>query len=37
MVIVAYFDLELYHMDVKTTILNNDMLEIVHLKQLDDF
>jgi hypothetical protein len=33
MALVAYYDLELHQMDVKTTFLNGDMLENVYMAQ----
>ena len=33
MTIVAHFDLELHHMDVKTTFLNGDLVEDVYMSQ----
>ena len=33
MAIVAHFDLELHHMDVRTTFLNGDLVEYVHMSQ----
>ena len=32
--IVAHFDLELYQMDVRTTFLNEDLVEDVYMSQL---
>ena len=33
MAIVAHFDLELHHMDVRTTFLNGDLVEDVYMSQ----
>ena len=33
MAIVAHFDLELYHMDVRTTFLNEDFVEYVYMSR----
>jgi len=35
--LVAHFDLELQHMDVKTTFLNGDLEEEVYMKQPEGF
>ncbi|KAI4371716.1 hypothetical protein MLD38_010036 [Melastoma candidum] len=37
MTIVAHFDLELHHMDVKTTFLNGNLLESVYMEQPEGF
>jgi hypothetical protein len=37
MVLVTHYDLELHQMDVKTTLLNGDMLENVYMTQPKDF
>ena len=37
MTLVAHYDLELYHMDVKTTFLNGDLEEIVYMAQPKGF
>ena len=37
MALMAHSDLELHHMDVKTTFLNGDLLEIVYIRQPDGF
>ena len=37
MELVAHFDLELHQIDVKTTFLNGDLLELVYIKQPDGF
>ena len=37
MALVAHFYLKLHHMDVKTTFLNSDMDETIHLVQLENF
>ena len=37
MAIVAHFDLELHHMDVKTTFLNGYLVEDVYMSQLIGF
>ena len=34
---IAYFDLELQQMDVKTACLNGDLEEKVYMKQLERF
>ena len=33
MAIVAHFDLELHHMDVRTTFLNKDLVKDVYMSQ----
>ena len=33
MAIAAHFDLELHHMDVRTTFLNEDLVEDVYMSQ----
>ena len=33
MTIVAHFDLELHHMDLRTTFLNEDLVEDVYMSQ----
>ena len=33
MAIVSHFDLELHQMDVRTTLLNGDLVEDVHMSQ----
>ena len=33
MALVAHFDLELHHMDVKTTFLNGDIEETIYIVQ----
>ena len=35
--LVAYFDFEVQQMDVKTTFLNGELEEEVHMKQLEGF
>ena len=35
--IIAHFDLELYHMDVRTTFLNGDLVEDVYMFQPTGF
>ena len=37
MALVAYYDLELHHMDVKTTFLNGDLYENVNMVQPKGF
>ena len=37
MALVAHFDLELHQMDVKTTFLNGDLHEEVHMDQSESF
>ena len=37
MVLVAYFDLELHQMNVKTAFLNRDLKEEVYMEQLEGF
>ena len=37
MVLLAYYDLELYQMDVKTTFLNRDLYENVYMAQTKGF
>ena len=37
MALVAHFNLELHHMDVKTTFLNGELEEEVYLKQPEGF
>ena len=37
MALVAHFDLELRHMDVKTTFLNGGLEENVYMKQPEGF
>ena len=37
MALTAHFDLELHHMDVKTTFLNGDLFETVYMKQPKGF
>ena len=37
MAIVVHFDLELHHMDVKTTFLNGDLMEDVYMSQPTSF
>ena len=37
MALVAYFDLELHQMDVKTTFLNGNIDEIIYMVQLENF
>ena len=34
MAIIAHFDLELHHMDVRTTFLNGDLVEDVYISNL---
>jgi hypothetical protein len=37
MALVAHFDLELHHMDVKTAFLNGDLHKNVYMTQPDGF
>ena len=37
MALVAHYDLELHHMDVKTTFLNNDIDKTIYMVQLENF
>ena len=37
MAIVAHFDLELHHMDVRTTFLNGDLVKDVYMSQPTSF
>ena len=37
MAIVAHFDLELQHMDVRTTFVNGDLVEDVYMSQPTSF
>jgi hypothetical protein len=37
MTLVAHYDLELHQMDVKTTLLNRDLLENVYMTQPKGF
>ena len=37
MAIVAHFDLELHHLDVSTTSLNEDLVEDVYMSQPSGF
>lgn len=37
MIIVAYLDLELQQMDVKTTFLNGELKEELYMKQLEGY
>ena len=37
MALVAYYDLELHQMDVKTTFLNRDLYENVNMAQTKGF
>ena len=37
MAIVAHFDLELHHMDVRSTLLNEDLVEDVYMSQPTSF
>jgi hypothetical protein len=37
MALVARYDLELHHIDVKTAFLNRDLLENVYMAQLKGF
>jgi hypothetical protein len=37
MVLVAHYDLELNHMNVKTTFLNGELVENVYMAQLKGF
>ena len=37
MALVAYYDLELHQMDVKTTLLNGDLYENVYMAQPKGF
>jgi hypothetical protein len=37
MTLVAHYDLELHQMDVKTTLLNRDLLKNVYMAQPKDF
>jgi hypothetical protein len=37
MALVAHFDFELYHMNVKTTFLNKNLDEKVYMNQLEGF
>jgi hypothetical protein len=37
MVLVAYYDLELYQMDIKTVFLNGDLLKNVYMAQPKGF
>ena len=37
MMLVAYYDLELHQMDVKTTFLNGDLEENIYMAQPKDF
>ena len=37
MTLVTHYDLELHQMDVKTTLLNGDIEEIIYMVQLENF
>ena len=37
MTLVAHYDLELHHMDVKTVFLNGDTEETIYMVQLENF
>jgi len=37
MTLVAHFDLELHHMDVKMTFLNGDIEEMIYMVQPENF
>ena len=37
MVLVAHFDLELHHMDVKTSFLNGNIDETIYMVQPENF
>ena len=37
MALVAYFDLELHQMDVKTAFLNGEIDETIYIEQLENF
>ena len=37
LVVVAYYDYEIWQMDIKTTILNGDLVEDVYITQLEGF
>ena len=37
LVVVAYYDYEILQMDVKTTFLNDDLVEDVYMTQLEGF
>ena len=37
MTLIAYFDLELHQIDVKTPILNNDIKETIYMVQIENF
>ena len=37
MALIAYFDLELHQMDVKTVFLNRDLKKEVYMEQLERF
>ena len=37
MALVAHFDLELHHMDVKTAFLNGDIEETIYMVQSENF
>ena len=37
MALVAYYDLELHHMDMKIAFLNGDIEETIYMVQLENF
>ena len=37
MTLIAYFDLELHQMDVKTAFLNREIDETIYMEQLENF
>ena len=37
MALVAYFDLKLHHMDVKTAFLNDNIDKTIYMVQLENF